>query len=670
MSRKAEHTVGYYLPEATPTHSTDKNVSPPLIIIGSGPVGLRLAQEILSREPMAAVSVFGNEPYSPYNRVQLSSVLAGDVARNSIDLVMPNPQQHPNFSFTICAIHTIDRSKQQLTDALGNIHRYGKLVIATGSRAFVPNIPGIDLKGVYTFRSLKDTDHLYARISSSRHVVVVGGGLLGIEAARALQRFNTKVTLIQQGSRLMNRQLDDEAAAQLLTDIKALSIDVIVESGVRVVHGDSRVDAVTTRNGDHIPCDTVVFCTGISPNIELARAAYLRVNQGIVVDDGLQTSDPDIFAIGECCEHRGQSYGLVSPGLEQAAVLADILTGGSAQYQGSQQLARLKVLGNAVVSMGEVADFSRHGRQKQYIFRGDQHYRKLVLHHGRLIGLVGIGEWPDLSRLQEIYQQKRRLYPWQLWFFHRTGKLWPGKTASDVNLWPKASIVCQCNNINQGTLVDAIDAGCNSFSQLSAQTGAATVCGSCKPLLQQLLGYQGPVETEKTWLPVLLASFTALLLATALFFIPGFSTADSVQQTSQFQSIWNDKFWKQVSGFSLLTLAIIGLLMSLRKRINSKRLGEFAYWRLMHILLGVFCISTLILHTGFHLGHNLNQLLMINFLLVISLGSLAGFTLSFSNRFSPAFSQRIRKSMNWLHILVTWPLPILLGAHIFSVYYF
>ncbi len=655
-------------PSTIPLVNTDNY--PRIVVIGSGPTGMRFVHEMLARQPDANITLFGNEPYAPYNRVQLSSVLAGDVDRNDIALDMPDVTKYPNFQFVICAIKQISPESRQITDTLDRNYYFERLVIATGSRPFVPNIPGIEQTGVYTFRNLKDTDALYARLSSSKHIVVVGGGLLGIEAARALQRLNTKVTLIQQSDRLMNRQLDDEASSQLLEKLQALDINVMLSSGVRVVHGMNRVEAITTRAGEKIACDTVLFCTGITTNSELAREAKLKIGKGIVVNDQLKTSDENIFAIGECCEFNGQTYGLVAPGLEQAAIVADVITGGQSHYAGSQQQSRLKVVGEHVVSQGEITDFPRYGSEREMIYRADGIYRKLVIRRGRLVGMLGIGDWPELPRIQELLQQNRRVMPWQLWWFRTKGKLWLNDASNDVNLWPKAAIVCQCNSVCQGTLVEAIENGCTTREALSEATGAGTVCGSCKPLLQQLTGYQGPPEKEKAWPLVLMSSLVALAVAALIYFIPGFVIPDTVQENAPLQQYWNDKFWKQVSGFTLLGLSAIGLLMSIRKRINSARLGEFAFWRIFHIVLGLLCVSILIIHTGFHLGSNLNQYLMINFLLVIGLGAIAGMSVAMSHHLKPAQSQSVRKGLAWLHLLVSWPLPILLIAHITTVYYF
>ena len=642
-----------------------------VVVVGAGPVGVRFAEDLLRHVPGAQVLLFGNEPYKPYNRVQLSAYLAGEIERDDLDLSLPSDDV-AHLNFIISAIHHIDTDRHTVTTAEGAVYTYDKLVIATGARAHIPNVPGNQLSGVYCFRKLADAESLYARVYSARHVVIVGGGLLGCEAAKALCRYNTQVTLVQQGERLMNKQLDDEAAAHLQRKIESLGVRVITQNGVRYIHGETRVTGVDTRFGEHIPCDTVLFCAGITPNIELARNSGLRVVRGIVVNDVLQTSDPDVYAIGECCEHQGQTYGLVNPGFEQAAVAANRIAGESASYPGSLSVSRLKVVGEPVCSIGEVVDLIKRGRQKELIYRDPYAgiYRKLVVHKGRLIGALGIGPWPEMNRVQEAFMAGRVLHFWQTWLFIQKGKLWSSEQAADVTAWPDHTIVCQCNGIDRGKLSAAMAAGCASVESLQQCTKAGTVCGSCKPLLAQLCQQDGERQKEIAWLPVFVGSLLAVLITGLLALMPEFNVADSVQTQTWFERIWNDKFYKQVTGFTLLGLTMIGLLMSLRKRLKLERMGEFAYWRALHIILGVLCAGILIFHTGFHLGDNLNQILIIDFLGVLLIGSTAGLVVSMSHKLAPTRSMRLRKFWSWAHIILTWPLPALLSMHILTVYYF
>jgi nitrite reductase (NADH) large subunit len=641
-----------------------------IAVIGAGPAGIRFAEELYSVYPKANIQIFSNEPYRPYNRVQLSAFLAGDVDRDDLDVQLP--EFADNINFTIAAIHHIDRQNRLIIDVNGQSYSYDKLVIATGARARTPNIAGADIAGVYSFRNLKDAEHLYARVLRARHIVIAGGGLLGCEAAKALRRYHTEVTLIQQDDRLMNIQLDDEAAKKVKSKLEALGVRVITNESVRAVHGETRVTGVDIRSGAHLECDTVLFCAGIIPNIELARNAKLTVSKGILVSDQMQTSDPDIYAIGECCEHAGLTYGLVNPGYEQAAVAAHHIAGEIAEYKGSLVVSRLKVVGEQVCSIGEVADLMDRPRQRVWTFNDESRgiYRKLVLNKGYFTGALAVGEWPEMNRVQEAFASERRIHWWQGLYFKFTGRVWFGKKASAVTDWPDETVVCQCNHVTRGNLSVAMEKGCETVACLQKQTKAGTVCGSCKPLLEELCQSDAERQKEIAWLPILFASFMAVVVAALVAFLPEMQVAESVQDKSWFEAIWNDKFYKQVTGFSLLGLSVIGLLMSLRKRLKYDWLGDFAYWRILHIGLGLLCAFTLIFHTGLHLGENLNRLLILNFLGIIVLGSLAGLVISISHRFKPTQAMSIRKFWSWVHIIFTWPLPALLGIHILTVYYF
>lgn len=250
-----------------------------VIVVGAGPVGIRFVESLYGYFPNAHVLVCSNEPYRPYNRVQLSAFLSGDISREELDIPLPDTDGR-DFNFLVSTIDDINRTDKFVTTTEGHQYFYDKLVIATGAKAYTPTITGHHLTGVYTFRNLKDTEALYARVMRARHIVIVGGGLLGCESAKALLKNNTKITLIQQASHLMNRQLDEEAGGLLQQKLEELGIRVIVNDGVRHVEGDSRVVGIETRSKEYIECDTVLFCTGTSPNTKLALKAKLAVATG------------------------------------------------------------------------------------------------------------------------------------------------------------------------------------------------------------------------------------------------------------------------------------------------------------------------------------------------------------------------------------------------------
>lgn len=680
MEELLSHPIGtekLHDPANEPVHRfeprVDHALQAPVVVIGSGPVGVRFCHDYLKKQIQAPLLLLGDEPFQPYNRVQLSTLLAGEVSMEDIINPLPNTSIHQNFRHVIGRVVSVDTEAKTVTDSLGCVYAYSQLIFATGSSAHIPHIPNVDQRGVYTFRNLKDTEFLYSRVARSRHLVVVGGGLLGIEAARALRRANTRVTLVQQSEWLMNRQLDERAAAMLRTRVEAMGVEVITRSGVRGILGEHRVEGVKLRNGEELVCDTVLLCAGIKPNVSLAREAGLKVATGILVDDQLQTSAKDVYAIGECCEHRGKTYGLVNPGLEQAAVAADTVAGKDAQYIGSLAVSRLKVVGETVCSMGEVSEPVFRARRYQWTYRSrdKKTYRKIVVTRGRISGALCYGDWEEIPRVQEAFQSGRRIWPWQVLRFLTSGYLWTKET--DVALWPASAVICQCNSVTQGELTRAIASGCGSVTELREQTRASATCGSCKPLLQSLLGDQSAPEKETAWSLTLSLSMLAAILAVALLFVPALQVGESVTDPAPFEFIWNDKTNKQITGFTLLGMSLVGLLMSLRKRIKNgfmQKLGQYAWWRFSHIFLGASCAGLLYLHTGLHLGENLNFYLMINFIGVLLLGAMVGFVVSLGHVVSAPNSRKLRSFWNWAHTLVVWPLPALLIMHIISVYYF
>lgn len=365
----------------------------PLIIVGNGMAATRLADE-LSRQALGryAVAVIGDEPWLAYNRVLLSPLLAGEIGEPEIELKPASWWQARGVSMLYGKPVTgIDRAAKSVTLAGGLVLPYGKLVLATGSRPLMPPVPGLELPGVASFRDVADVALFRSVAATGARVVVIGGGLLGLEAAYGLARVGGKVTVLHLADRLMERQLDREGAGLLAGEIAARGIDIRLNCTAERFVGESRVEAVELTDGSVIPADLVVVAIGVRPRVDLAVAAGLDVNRGIDVDDGLASSDPSIFAIGECAEHRGLVYGLVEPAYEQARVLAARLAGGTARYTGSLLATNLKVSGVGVFSAGSVEP----GEHDEVLLLRDPAmgvYRKFVLRAGRLAGCVLVGD--------------------------------------------------------------------------------------------------------------------------------------------------------------------------------------------------------------------------------------------------------------------------------------
>ena len=371
-------------------------MSEPLVIIGNGMAAARFVDEMAKRAlGRYAIAVIGDEPRLAYNRVLLSSVLAGEATSEEIELKPSAWWRDRGVTLTYgCAANSIDLNDHTIYLANGIAVPFSKVVIATGSSAIRLNVPGADLPGVHTFRDSRDVDMLLKLARGRKRVVVVGGGLLGLEAAYGLAKAGSEVTLLHLMDRLMERQLDAPAGALLKRLAEGKGIEVILGANTRQILGLDDVQAVELVDGRVIAADAVVFAAGIRPNVTLAKDAGVPVNRGIVVDDQLRTGHPDVFALGECAEHRGTCYGLVEPAYEQARVLADHLAGRDALYSGSIVSTNLKVSGVSVFSAG---DFLGESGADTLVFNDERRgtYKKLVVADGRLKGAVLVGDTQD-----------------------------------------------------------------------------------------------------------------------------------------------------------------------------------------------------------------------------------------------------------------------------------
>lgn len=371
-------------------------MSEPLVIIGNGMAAARFVDEMAKRAlGRYAIAVIGDEPRLAYNRVLLSSVLAGEATSEEIELKPSAWWRDRGVTLTYgCAANSIDLTDRTIHLANGGAVPFSKVVIATGSSAIRLNVPGADLPGVHTFRDSRDVDMLLKLAREKARVVVVGGGLLGLEAAYGLAKAGSKVTLLHLMDRLMERQLDAPAAALLKRLVEAKGIEVLLGANTKQIAGEGVVQAVELSDGRVIAAEAVVFAAGIRPNIALAKDAGVPVNRGIVVDDQLRTGHGDVFALGECAEHRGTCYGLVEPAYEQARVLADHLAGRDALYSGSVVSTNLKVSGVSVFSAG---DFLGESGADTLVFNDERRgtYKKLVVADGRLKGAVLVGDTQD-----------------------------------------------------------------------------------------------------------------------------------------------------------------------------------------------------------------------------------------------------------------------------------
>lgn len=385
-------------------------MSEPLVIVGNGMAAARLVDE-LAKTALGryAVAVIGEEPRLAYNRVLLSSVLAGETGSHEIELRPADWWRHRGVTVRYgYRVTEIDTGRRELKIAGEESMEYSKLVLATGSTPLRLNVPGADLAGVHTFRDTRDVDLLLTLAAAKKRVVVVGGGLLGLEAAYGLAKAGAPVTLLHLMDRLMERQLDLPAADLLKTLVERKGVRILLNASTARIHGEGHVEAVELADGSRIEADAVIFAAGIKPNVALAKEAGIAVNRGVVVNDVMQTSSSDIFALGECAEHRGTCYGLVEPAYEQARVLARHLAGRSAAYQGSVVSTNLKVSGVSVFSAGDFMG----GEGSESLVLSDRRrgtYKKLVIAGGRLTGAVLIGDTIDALWYLELIRNRDKV---------------------------------------------------------------------------------------------------------------------------------------------------------------------------------------------------------------------------------------------------------------------
>ncbi|MFO1148075.1 MAG: FAD-dependent oxidoreductase [Alsobacter sp.] len=366
-----------------------------LLVIGNGMVATRFLERLLALAPdRFAVTVVGAEAWPAYNRVLLSSLLAGEVADGDLTLRPEGWAEAQGISMRLGRrVAMLDAPGRTATLDDGEVLGFDLAVLATGSDAIRLPLPGMDLPGAMTFRDRTDVEAM-SNLSPGSRAVVIGGGLLGIEAATGLAKAGHKVTLVHLMDRLMERQLDAAAARMLLEAVEEKGVRVLLQADSAAVLGEERVEALALKDGRVLPADLVVCAVGVKPAIDVARRAGVVVGRGVQVDDGLATSAADIFAIGECAEHRGLCYGLVEPGYEQARVLAERLAGGDAAYAGSVVATNLKVSGVGVFSAGRI-EAQPGDEDLVFVDRARRHYRRLVLNGNRLAGVVLHGETGD-----------------------------------------------------------------------------------------------------------------------------------------------------------------------------------------------------------------------------------------------------------------------------------
>lgn len=476
-----------------------------MVVVGTGMAGAKVVEEVLSRDPdRYQIRLFGAEPHGTYNRILLSGVLGGYQDPQALWL---NPLDwYEDRGIRVHAgvrVEAIDRTRQVVAGGDGKVEEpYDVLVLATGSRPFVPPMEGTRQPGVFVFRTLDDCAAISTYAQDCDRAVVLGGGLLGLEAARGLLSHGLEVTVLEVAPHLMVQQLDTAGGELLKQKLEAMGVRVLLKTvTTHILSENGRVCGLRFQDGSTIETDMVVISCGIRPNIEEAKAAGLAVEKAIVVDDQLRTTDPSIFAVGECAQHRGRLYGLVDPVYEQARVLADVLTQAkpNATYTGSRLATTLKVMGVDLLSMGETNAPDPDCEVVSQLDPTRGIYKKLVLRDNRLIGAILLGETDPTQRLLRYFKTGEALEVTALDLLGSSARdNLLHDSAADLKELGEDTQICNCHSVCKGDIVAAVQQGRCSVTALGEATKAGTGCGTCQPLLAQLVAAYSKDGTDQS----------------------------------------------------------------------------------------------------------------------------------------------------------------------------
>lgn len=473
------------------TVSVQKYRKPPekIVVIGAGAAAFRFIQNYREHNEQDSIHVFSNEPHPFYNRVLLPEYVTEELTWEQLQKIKENELKKLKIQlFTGVSIEKIDPEKQLVVDSNGLEYTYDKLILATGSRPFVPREAQLDLPGRFTMRNKSDADRFKAYLESThlrpedQHVVIVGGGLLGLELAAALQHTQVKTTIVQRASRLMERQLDGVSSKLLSLDVQERGIHIYFDNEVSTVFDDeaSKTLNITLKSGKVLQANAIVYAIGTQPNIKIARDNGILCGRGVKVNQHLQSNYPNIFAIGEIAEFENQLFGITSAAEEQAAILANYIAGDvSSSYSGSVLMNILKFKDLELCSIGDITIPENDDSYEEIIFTdiSRRYYKKCIVKDDLLIGAVLMGDKNEFAEFKTLIENKIELS-------EKRKSLLMGSSETRPVL---GKLVCSCSRVGEGNILEAIAGGCTEFSELCTQTGAGLGCGSCKTEVRELL---------------------------------------------------------------------------------------------------------------------------------------------------------------------------------------
>ncbi|WP_339191936.1 nitrite reductase large subunit NirB [Bacillus sp. FSL K6-1003] len=462
-----------------------------LIVAGNGMAGIRCIEEILKlHRNMFEIVIFGSEPHPNYNRILLSSVLQGEAALD--DIVLNSSEWYAKQGITLYTGETvvqINTDLQQVTTDQKRSLSYDKLILATGSSPHILPIPGTDKEGVYGFRTIEDCQAIISMAEHYQKAAVIGAGLLGLEAAVGLRHLGMDVSVVHHSPNIMQKQLDQTASRLLRSELERKGLTFLLEKDTAAITGDSRADGIRFSDSSSIKADLIVMAAGVRPNIQLAASAGLAANRGFIVNQFMQTSKPNVYAVGECAEHNGMVYGLVAPLYEQGKVLAQHICGVPCEgYHGSAQSAALKIAGIDVWSAGKVHEDAGTTSMKLH----DEHagcYKKALFENDKLAGVILFGDTRDKQRLLDSLLKQRDIS------IVKQQLIEPDQTGISFATMPLTETICQCNSVTKGLIEKAVHTkGLKTVEEVKQCTKASGSCGGCRPLVEDLLKYMASSE--------------------------------------------------------------------------------------------------------------------------------------------------------------------------------
>ena len=642
-----------------------------LVVVGGGMASQRLLEALVSRSATQHydITLFSDEPTQPYDRIHLGDVVDG----GDSTLQFRDREWFGDVGIELRTkekVIAVDLERRSLCTETGRDESYDRLILATGGRPVVPPIDGHDLPGVMTYRTLEDAERIARSTREADRALIVGGGLLGLELARSIRSNGCEIEIAEMAPRLLPRQLDVAGAALLQRQVGQLDVGLHLLTRLDRLEEEAGRLRATKSDGSTTVVDFVVFAIGIRPEDALASESGLACHPsgGVIVDDALQTSDPHVFAIGECVRHAGDTYGFVAPCYQMAEALADRLAGGRSTFAGAPISARLKVPEISVTAVGE--SLAEGPTVRDLTWLSDTDYRRIVLRDGRLVGAIAVGVNDELPRLQEAIARGQRVRIGHERRFAREGRLWRDDAGPPIATWGDAAVVCTCTGVTCGMLRAAWDEGHHSSSAMREVTGAGSGCGTCQPLVAEFVGEIVSARRRPAGRGLAVAACAGLALFALAAGVGPIPMTTSVLQTPSVDFLWRDAWWKQASGFTLVGLMALGMLLPLRDKLPGLAQISFGSSRLLHSTIGVGAIVLAGVHSGLRLGSNLNFVLMASVVGLLALGSMAAMVTSLEHRLPPRQGSALRLGWRRAHVLLLLPVPVLLLFHVLAVYFY